>query len=57
MYVNRNMNTDLALKANIQGIVRVEINFIIDKEGNPVNITVSGGPSRPDSITKRKLSA
>jgi len=45
MHVNKNLNLDLARKANIKGVVKMEINFVIDKEGRPVNITASGGPA------------
>ena len=46
MHVNRNLNTDLARKEKIDGIVEMEINFIIDKEGEVINITASGAPER-----------
>lgn len=44
MHVNRNLNLDLAQQEDIKGLVRLEIKFVIDKEGFPINITATGGP-------------
>ncbi len=44
MYVERNFKTELASEVGISGKIRIMIEFIIDVEGNPINITASGGP-------------
>ena len=44
MHVNRKLNTGLARQANIKGLIKLEIKFVIDKEGNAVNVTATGGP-------------
>ena len=44
MHVERNFNSELASEVGISGKIRIMIEFIIDVEGNPINITASGGP-------------
>lgn len=43
-HLQRKFNTELAGDLGITGRIRIEINFIIDKNGETVNITASGGP-------------
>ncbi|GAB5398922.1 MAG: hypothetical protein Aureis2KO_05070 [Aureisphaera sp.] len=43
-HVERKFNTELIGKAGISGKIEIMIEFIIDVEGNPINITASGGP-------------
>ena len=44
MHVNKNFNTELAGDLGISGKIRIEVNFIIDKNGDIINITAEGGP-------------
>lgn len=44
MHVARKFNTDLAAEANVTGKIRINIEFVIDTSGKPINITASGGP-------------
>lgn len=44
MHVNRKFNTSLASELGIEGMVRISVDFIIDKEGKVVNIMAGGGP-------------
>lgn len=44
-HVNRKFNTDLAGDIGLVGRVRIDVKFIIDTDGNPVNISASGGPN------------
>jgi hypothetical protein len=43
-HLQRKFNTELAGDIEITGRIRIEINFIIDKNGEAVNITATGGP-------------
>ena len=44
MHVQKKFNTDLANEVGISGKIRILVEFIIDVEGNPINIKASGGP-------------
>jgi hypothetical protein len=44
MHVARKFNTELASEVGISGKIRIMNEFVIDVEGNPINITASGGP-------------
>lgn len=44
MHVNRNLDTGLAEQTEVKGLIQLEIKFVIDKEGNAVNVTATGGP-------------
>lgn len=44
MYVARKFNTELANEIGISGKIQIMIEFIIDVEGNPINISATGGP-------------
>ena len=43
-HVNRKLNTDLVSELGLTGLIRIDVTFTIDKEGNPKDITASGGP-------------
>jgi len=43
-HVNRKLNTDLVSEISLTGLISIDVTFTIDKEGNPKNITASGGP-------------
>lgn len=43
-HVNRKLNTNLVSELGLTGFVRIDVTFTIDKEGNPKNISASGGP-------------
>ncbi|WP_298903471.1 energy transducer TonB [uncultured Psychroserpens sp.] len=44
MHVSRKFNTDLAAKVGETGKIKINIEFVIDTNGNPINITANGGP-------------
>ena len=44
MHVARKFNTDLAADVGLTGKIKIMIEFIIDTNGKPINITASGGP-------------
>lgn len=44
MHVNRKLNTGLAEQTDVKGLIQLEIKFVIDEEGNAVNVTATGGP-------------
>lgn len=41
-YINRKLNIDLASELGLKGLIRINVQFIIDKEGKSKNITTSG---------------
>lgn len=43
-HVNRKFNTTLVSDLGLTGLIRIDITFVIDKEGKPKNISASGGP-------------
>lgn len=43
-HVARKFNTDLAAEVDLVGKIRIEIEFVIDTNGKPINITANGGP-------------
>jgi hypothetical protein len=44
MHVARKFNTDLATEVDVTGKIRINIEFVIDTNGKPINITANGGP-------------
>ena len=44
MHVARKFNTDLAADVGLTGKVKIMIEFVIDTNGKPINITATGGP-------------
>lgn len=44
MHVARKFNTDLAAEVDVTGKIRINIEFVIDTNGSPINITANGGP-------------
>ncbi|CAH8282056.1 TonB-like protein [Mariniflexile fucanivorans] len=44
MHLIRKFNTNLAQEANVTGRIRINIEFVIDINGKPINITANGGP-------------
>uniref|UniRef100_UPI00404AE245 energy transducer TonB n=1 Tax=Gelidibacter sp. TaxID=2018083 RepID=UPI00404AE245 len=44
MHVSRKFNTDLATQVDGTGKIRINIEFIIDVNGKPINISANGGP-------------
>jgi len=45
-HIRRYFNIDLATQLGIQGIVEINISFIIDKNGEVININATGGPEK-----------
>lgn len=43
-HVNRKFNTELAADKGVSGKIRIDVEFIIDKSGNPINAMATGGP-------------
>ncbi|WP_458629237.1 energy transducer TonB [Winogradskyella sp. PC D3.3] len=43
-FVSRKFNTDLAAEVKVTGKIKINIEFVIDTNGKPVNITATGGP-------------
>jgi len=43
-HVQRKFNTELAGDLGIVGRIRIDLEFVIDKNGKAVNITATGGP-------------
>ena len=43
-HLMRKFNTDLASEVGVSGKIRITIEFIIDTNGNVVNVTAKGGP-------------
>jgi hypothetical protein len=43
-HVERKFNSEFVSEDGISKKIRIEIEFIIDAEGKPINITASGGP-------------
>lgn len=43
-HVNRKFNLELASDLDLTGRIRIDVSFIIDKEGKSVNIRATGGP-------------
>ena len=44
MHVARKFNTDLATEVDVTGKIKINIEFVIDTKGKPINITANGGP-------------
>lgn len=44
MHVARKFNTDLASEIGIKGKIKINIEFLIDTDGKPININANGGP-------------
>lgn len=44
MHVARKFNTDLAAEVDVTGKIKINIEFVIDTNGRPINITANGGP-------------
>ncbi len=44
MHVERKFKTEFVSEEGISKKIQIAIEFIIDVEGNPINITASGGP-------------
>jgi hypothetical protein len=44
MHVARKFNTDLAADVDVTGKIKINIEFVIDTNGRPINITANGGP-------------
>lgn len=44
MFVGRKFNTDLASELGLSGKIKFYVEFIIDTDGKPINITADGGP-------------
>lgn len=43
-HINRKFNTELASDLGLTGRIRIDVSFIIDKEGKSIYITATGGP-------------
>lgn len=43
-HVSRKFNTDLAVEKGVKGKLKINIEFVIDTNGKPINITATGGP-------------
>ncbi len=43
-HVNRKFNVELAPELGLTGRIRIDVTFIIDKEGKPKDINATGGP-------------
>ena len=47
-YINRHVakkfNINLASELSLSGKIKIDIEFVIDTDGKPINITANGGP-------------
>ena len=44
MHVLRNFNLGLSTEVDVKGKIKINIEFVIDVNGKPINITANGGP-------------